>query len=118
MAFVDALYGALGIIGSTLPDRFLGDHRVAVHVLAALVLGAFGFLMLRAREDSPAIAERGMSGRDLSASFAGAALLSAPNPGAVPIFAALFAAVGIGTVAAAWYVALALAAFLGAMIWW
>ena len=90
VAFVDALYGALGIIGSTLPDRFLGDHRVAVHVLAALVLGAFGFLMLRAREDSPAIAERGIEQAVvyLSASFRRRGL--APrrrDPGAVPIFA-------------------------------
>ncbi|MGH7708822.1 MAG: LysE family transporter [Vulcanimicrobiaceae bacterium] len=118
VSLVDAIYGGLGVIGAQLPQHLLRVERPLLHIGAAIVLVVFGIWLVRSRAPAIEAHELRPTRRSLSAAFATGVAITLPVPGAIPIFAAIFAAAGIRPIAAGDYPAIVGAVFAGAFAWW
>lgn len=119
-AIPDALYGAVGVIGSRVPVEMFAAHRAAVHVTAGVVLLAYGVYVLRAPLRTLAASDDSASAGTMTllSGFMASLVLSLPNPGSAVVAAAVFSAVGIAAPTAAAYPAVLGAVFAGTLVWW
>lgn len=119
-AIPDALYGALGVVGSRVPVEMFAAHRTAVHVAAGFVLLSYGVYVfrapLRARAGADDSAPAGTM--TLLGGCIASLVLSLPNPGSAVVAAAVFSAAQIAAPTAAAYPAALAAVFAGTLIWW
>jgi threonine/homoserine/homoserine lactone efflux protein len=116
-ATADALYGAVAALGLTAISSAIVEHQGMVR----LVGGSFlCYLGARTALSHPAVDSRAAAARDLTAAYGSTLVLTLTNPTTILSFAAVFAGLGLGTMAAdrGSAVLMVCGVFLGSALWW
>jgi threonine/homoserine/homoserine lactone efflux protein len=120
VALVDAAYAAAGIVGLHVGLALSGTRSTIVHIAAGVALLALALYFFLKREHQPPPQARAPSAAmpTLVSGFGATFALSLPNPGPAVVAIAVFSGLGAAAPPPAQYVEVALAALLGAMLWW
>jgi threonine/homoserine/homoserine lactone efflux protein len=120
VALVDAAYAAAGVVGLHIGLALSGTRATIVHVIAGVVLLALAayFFLKRSHEAEPQARASSAALPTLLSGFGATFALSIPNPGPAVVAAAVFSGIGAAAPPPGQYAAVALAALLGAMLWW
>ena len=116
-ATADAIYGAVAALGLTA----ISSAIVAQQSVVRLVGGVFlCYLGVRIALSQPAMESRGGAVRGLAAAFGSTLALTLTNPTTILSFAAVFAGLGLGTMAGdrGSAVLMVCGVFLGSALWW
>ena len=116
-ATADALYGCVAGFGLSAVSGLLVGQRAWLQLAGGLFLCWLGIRTLASAASHKAAPE---TGRASAAGYLSALLLTLTNPMTILAFAAVFAAMGLGSVAAGHLAALWLVSgvFCGSMAWW
>jgi threonine/homoserine/homoserine lactone efflux protein len=116
-ATADALYGAVAALGLTAVSTAIVERQALVRLIGGCFLCYLG---ARTALAHPTTAARTGAARGLAAAYASTFALTLTNPTTILSFAAVFAGMGLGTLARDRLSALLLVAgvFLGSALWW
>ncbi len=116
-ATADAAYGAVAGFGLTTVTRFLTGEQAWLRLLGGCFLLYLGGKTLRSRPAVPTAAPHTFG---LAKDYAATLLLTLANPATILSFIAVFAGLGLGSVAGNFTAATQLVAgvFLGSAAWW
>jgi len=116
-ATADAAYGLVAAAGLTSISAFLVGHLLWLRLLGGMFLCYLG-----ARSFAAPVSQQAAPARDGShlGAYASTLLLTLTNPMTILSFAAIFAAVGLGTMRSDYHSAglIVLGVFLGSALWW
>jgi threonine/homoserine/homoserine lactone efflux protein len=116
-ATADALYGAVAALGLTAVSTAIVERQALVRLIGGCFLCYLGVRTALAR---PTTETRAGATRGLAAAYASTFALTLTNPTTILSFAAVFAGMGLGTLARDRLSALLLVVgvFVGSALWW
>ena len=116
-ATADAFYGCIAAFGLAFISDFLVNQQIWLRVIGGGFLLLLGLRTILAKPRGEAKEERKLG---LASSYGSTFLLTLTNPITIISFGAIFATLGLGSIAGDYYSAtlLVLSVFLGSASWW
>lgn len=116
-ATADALYGCIAGFGLTFISGALIEQQMWLRLIGGLFLCYLGARTLLSR---PAVEVASVQGKGLLGAYASTLFLTLTNPMTILAFAAIYAGLGVGTMAEGYTAAavLVFGVFLGSTLWW
>ena len=118
IATADGVYGSIAAFGLTLITNFLIHEQLLIRLIGGLFLMYLGVKTILSKPSERAALE--MKTNSYLGAYASTFLLTLTNPLTILSFAAIFAAIGVGSASKSFFSATAvvLGVFSGSTLWW